>query len=329
MELDIAVEAVLTANAAVHAVLRRLVGRCDALVGHSTGEHSAAMAAGALDLETDDRLAAFCHGLYASYADAAGRHEVPAAVLLALGADAEAALRIAREAGGELFLAMDNCPHQAVLVGEAGAAARARELALAEGLMCEQLPYDRAVHTPLFAPFAEDLRATFAGLPVRAPELPMWSCTTAAPCPQSPDEMRELLVEHWTRPVRFRETIEALYEDGVRDLRRGRSPRQHDLLHRGHPARLGCLRGGRRHPPAVGHRTAQPPRRPARRPRRRARPRAPLLPAPAARSSVASGDAAGGGGPSGCRSARRPLGGAAVDSLADAAPLGGGARAHA
>ncbi len=100
MELDIAVESVLTANAAVHAVLRRLVGRCDALVGHSTGEHSAAMAAGALDLDTDERLAAFCHGLYASYADAAGRHEVPAAVLLALGADARgrAADRAARPA---------------------------------------------------------------------------------------------------------------------------------------------------------------------------------------------------------------------------------------
>jgi acyl transferase domain-containing protein/phosphopantetheinyl transferase (holo-ACP synthase) len=216
MELDIAVEAVLTANAAVHAVVRRLVGRCDALVGHSTGEHSAAMAAGALDLEADDRLAAFCHGLYASYADAAGRHEVPAAVLLAIGADAETALGIARRAGGELFLAMDNCPHQAVLVGDAGAGERARELAVAEGLMCEQLPYDRAVHTPLFAPFAEDLRATFSRLPVSSPRLPMWSCTTASPCPAVPEQMRELLVEHWTRPVRFRETIEALYGDGVR-----------------------------------------------------------------------------------------------------------------
>ncbi len=126
MELDIAVEAVLTGNAAVHGVISRLVPRCDAILGHSTGEHSAAMAAGALDVETDERLAAFCHGLYASYADAAERHEVPAAVLLAIGADAEDARRIAEEAGGELYLAMDNCPHQAVLVGEAEAAARAQ-----------------------------------------------------------------------------------------------------------------------------------------------------------------------------------------------------------
>lgn len=216
MELDIAVEAVLTANAAVYAVMRRLVRRCDALLGHSSGEHSAAMAAGALDVETDERLAAFCHGLYSSYADAAQRHDVPSAVLLALGGDAASARRIAAEAGGELYLAMDNCPHQTVLVGERDAAARARELAIGEGLMCQQLPYDRAVHTPLFAPFADDLRATFARLPVRRAAIPLWSCTTAAPYPEDPAEIRELLVEHWTRPVRFRETIEALHDDGAR-----------------------------------------------------------------------------------------------------------------
>ena len=216
MELDIAVEAVLTANAAVYEVISRLVPRCDAMLGHSSGEHSAAMAAGALDVETDERLGAFSHGLNASYAAAAARHEVPAAVLLAIGADAASARRIGEEAGGELYLAMDNCPHQAVLVGEATAAARAKEIAINEGLMCEQLPYDRAVHTPLFAPFAEDLRPIFAQLPVRAAKTPLWSCTTAGRYPEDPSAIRELLVEHWTQPVRFRETIEALHDDGAR-----------------------------------------------------------------------------------------------------------------
>ncbi len=216
MELDIAVEAVLTANAAVYEVIRRLVPRCDAMLGHSSGEHSAAMAAGALDVETDERLGTFSHGLNASYAAAAERHEVPAAVLLAIGADAESARRIGEQAGGELYLAMDNCPHQAVLVGEAAAAARAKAIAIEEGLMCEQLPYDRAVHTPLFAPFAEDLRPIFAELPVRAASTPLWSCTTAGRYPEDPAAIRELLVEHWTQPVRFRETIEALHDDGAR-----------------------------------------------------------------------------------------------------------------
>lgn len=216
MELDIAVESVLTGNAAVYAVVRRLLPRVDAMVGHSTGEHSAAMASGALDVETDERLATFCHGLHASYADAAARHEVPGAVLLAIGTDATEAGRIAEQAGGELHLAMDNCPHQAVLVGEAEAIARAREIAAADSLMCEQLAYDRAVHTPLFAPFAEELRAVFAQLPVRTPSAGLWSCTTAARYPDDPEAIRELLVEHWTSPVRFRETIEALHDDGAR-----------------------------------------------------------------------------------------------------------------
>jgi acyl transferase domain-containing protein/phosphopantetheinyl transferase (holo-ACP synthase) len=216
MELDIAVEAVLTANAAVYEVIRRLVPRCDAMLGHSSGEHSAAMAAGALDVETDERLGTFSHGLNASYAAAAERHEVPAAVLLAIGADAASARRIGEQAGGELYLAMDNCPHQAVLVGETDAAARAKAIAVEEGLMCEQLPYDRAVHTPLFAPFAEDLRPIFAELPVRAASTPLWSCTTAGRYPEDPAAIRELLVEHWTQPVRFRETIEALHDDGAR-----------------------------------------------------------------------------------------------------------------
>ncbi len=216
MELDLAVESVLTANAAAYAVLSPLLGRVDALFGHSSGEHSAAMVSGALDLDTDERLAAFCLGLNAAYTDAAARHDVPGAVLLAVGAGVADAERIAAQAGDGLFLAMDNCPHQTVLVGAAEPVARARELATAEGFMCEQLPYDRAVHTPLFAPFAEDLRAVFAALPVRTPARAVWSCTTAAPYPDDPAAIRELIVEHWTRPVRFRETVEALYESGVR-----------------------------------------------------------------------------------------------------------------
>jgi acyl transferase domain-containing protein/phosphopantetheinyl transferase (holo-ACP synthase) len=216
MDLDIAVESVLTANAAAYAVVSRLVPHVDAIVGHSTGEHSAAMASGALDLDSDDRLATFCLGLYAGYADADARHEVSGAALLAIGTGAEEVKEIAAQAGGELYLAMDNCPHQAVLVGDGDAIDRAREIATGRGLMSEQLPYDRAVHTPLFAPFAEDLRDVFAQLPVRASVGGLWSCTTAAPYPDDPEQIRELLVEHWTSPVRFRETIEALHADGAR-----------------------------------------------------------------------------------------------------------------
>ena len=165
-------------------------------------------------------LAAFCHGLNDSYVAADSREDVPKAVLLSVGAGAgdlaEIAAEVAAEVGGELFIAMDNCPHQVVLVGDSDSVARAQELARGRGFVCETLPYDRAVHTPLFAPIADDLRAIFERLPVQAPAVPLWSCTSAGPHTDDPTEIRALLVEHWTSPVRFRETIEALHDDGFR-----------------------------------------------------------------------------------------------------------------
>ena len=74
MQMDIAVESVLTANGAMHALLSRLVRRVDAVIGHSTGEHSAALVTGVLDVGTDERLRAFSLGLYRAYAEA----DVPA-----------------------------------------------------------------------------------------------------------------------------------------------------------------------------------------------------------------------------------------------------------
>ncbi len=53
-------------------------------------------------------------------------------------------------------------------------------------------------------------------MPIGAPQLPIYSCTTAAPYPNDPDEILHLMIDHWVRPVEFRRTIDALYADGVR-----------------------------------------------------------------------------------------------------------------
>ena len=216
MALDIAVEAVLSANEAVHRLLRRLGLRADACIGHSTGEFSAAHAAGVLRLETEQRREAFSEGLFACYAGAAADDDVPRAVLLAVAAERAQVEAIAREAGGELTVAMDNCPHQVVLVGEPAAAERALELIRREGLIHERLPYDRAVHTPRFAGFARRLRDVFATTEIAPAETPLYSCTTGDRYPDDPAAIRELLVEHWVSPVEFRRAIEALYDDGAR-----------------------------------------------------------------------------------------------------------------
>jgi malonyl CoA-acyl carrier protein transacylase/phosphopantetheinyl transferase len=200
----------------VHRLLRYLGLRADACVGHSTGEFSAAHAAGALRLGTEARAAAFSTGLNDAYHAAMASDDVPRAVLLAVAAEREQLEAIAREAGGELSVAMDNCPHQAVLVGEPAAAERARAILQREGLIFEQLPYDRAVHTPRFAAFVDRLRGVFAATEVGPPAAALYSCTTTARYPDEPEAIRELLAGHWTAPVEFRRTIEALYDEGAR-----------------------------------------------------------------------------------------------------------------
>jgi len=216
MDMDVAVAAVLAGNQAVHGLLRRLGVRYDACVGHSSGEYSAAHAAGALRVDDDEQRGRFSDGLYRTYQDAAEADRLPRATLLAVAAPREQVEAVAVEAGGDLMVGMDNCPHQVVLMGDPEAAQRARAILDRDGLIYEQLPYDRAVHTPRFTAFSEALRDVFAGLDVGPARTALYTCTTGEPYPDDPEAIRDLLAEHWTRPVEFRATIERLYDEGAR-----------------------------------------------------------------------------------------------------------------
>ncbi|HET7035096.1 MAG TPA: beta-ketoacyl synthase N-terminal-like domain-containing protein [Thermomicrobiaceae bacterium] len=216
MQMDNAIEAVLTANGAMLLLLRRLGLRPDAYLGHSTGEYSAMIAAGVLDLESEPEIARFSLALNRGYEVERAREGVPTALMLAIGAPREQVEAIAREAGGDLLPAMDNCPHQTVLVGERAAGERAIAILQREGLIYEQLTFDRAYHTPLFAPYSGTLRAAVAEAPVRPAREPIYSCTTSAPYPEEPEAIRELMIEHWHQPVEFRHTIEQLHDAGFR-----------------------------------------------------------------------------------------------------------------
>ncbi len=46
--------------------------------------------------------------------------------------------------------------------------------------------------------------------------MPVYSCLTAAPFPEDPNEIRMLARNLWHKPVLFRETVQRLYADGVR-----------------------------------------------------------------------------------------------------------------
>jgi phosphopantetheinyl transferase/malonyl CoA-acyl carrier protein transacylase len=82
--------------------------------------------------------------------------------------------------------------------------------------ICTALPFQRAYHTPLFAQFAQRWAELHRHTTFRAPEIDLYSCATASRYPFEPEAIRRLAAEQWARPVRFRETVEAMYAAGVR-----------------------------------------------------------------------------------------------------------------
>ena len=215
-EIDGAVEAVLTGNAAIHALLRKLGVQPDAMVGHSTGEYSALLASGMIPVGEDEFVGHHLRNLNRMYEEVAQDTKAPRAFMLAVGAGLDKVAPLVEQASGQVFVGMDNCPHQSVLVGEEAARAGLTAAMKADGLIFESLPFDRAYHTPMFQPYSQLFQDFYTQLPLAAPSVTTWSCVTAAPFGDGADDIRTLAIANWVSRVRFRETIQAMYDDGVR-----------------------------------------------------------------------------------------------------------------
>ena len=215
-QIDGAVEGVLIGNSAMWALLSSLEIHPDVIAGHSTGDYSAMFASKIIELNDEEYVETILewnktHGRLAE------QTPVPESMLIAVAADSATVMSVIEAVGGDLYLAMNNCPHQSVLVGSKIAAGQAIEHLRRRGIIYEILPFDRPYHTPMFQGYAEGAgREFFARLPVRPPQTVTYSCTTAARYPTSVEEIRKLFVEHWTGPVLFTETVNKMYEDGVR-----------------------------------------------------------------------------------------------------------------
>ncbi len=214
-EMDVAATAMFAANQGLFKLLTSLGLRADAMVGHSTGEYSALCAAGALRFRDEMDLIATirnCNGLYRRQAD-----DVLEGVLIGVGGMAADTVRAAVELiGGILHIAIHNCPNQLVIFGSRVDVDRLERVLRADGGVVLPLPFGRAYHTPLFAGFAEHLRPFLDSLDFGPPEVELWSCATAAPFPSNGNRVRQLALAQWTRPVRFHETINAMYDAGIR-----------------------------------------------------------------------------------------------------------------
>lgn len=219
-EMDNAITAVMTADKALLTLLQLLKIKPDALVGHSSGELFTLTASGISELSSarEDYLMGYLLLGHRMIQRVDHEQAIPDAPLVTVGAvDRPMLDQIVAKSGGELIVAMDNCPNQVVLCCRTkGAADIYLEQLRKQGAICQVLPFSRPYHTPLFEPARPHLEELFDWGTFSPPAVEVYSCMTAAPFPSESREIRRFGIEQWLNPVRFRETIEAMYHAGVR-----------------------------------------------------------------------------------------------------------------
>jgi acyl transferase domain-containing protein len=215
--MDSGAETVFCANQALYALIEKLGIRADAMVGHSTGEHSALLASRVVEVADDEELIRHILGVYEVFDKLNATSDIPEAVLLAVaGADHAFLEQQVAASDGELYIALDNCIHQVVLCGHEAVIDRLVTVLTPKGAICQKLPFARAYHTPWFEVFSRPLKQHFDRLRIGNAQTALYSCVTAGPYPHDTEEIRALAAVQWSSTVRFRETIEGMHRDGVR-----------------------------------------------------------------------------------------------------------------
>lgn len=208
----------LTAGIACYRAWMAETGRApQAVAGHSLGEYSALVAAGALTLADALPLVRF--------RARAMQEAVPVgvgAMAAILGLDAQAVRAACAEAAlasGEVVEAANfNDPKQTVISGSQAGVAKACELLKAAGAKRTlPLPVSAPFHCSLMKPAAERLKDQLASVPIQSPAIPVLNNIDVI-AQSDPVKIRDALYRQAFGPVRWFETVQALRALGIGHL---------------------------------------------------------------------------------------------------------------
>ncbi|HWO19192.1 MAG TPA: ACP S-malonyltransferase [Kofleriaceae bacterium] len=205
--------AILTTSIAVLRVLEGQGLTFEIAAGHSLGEWTALVAAGALALADAVRLV-HLRGRYMQEAVPVGEGGMAAI----MGLDPEVVRAVCERAsapGEPVEPANLNGAGQIVLSGHTAAIERAvTEAREAGARKAVRLAVSAPFHCSLMQPAADRLAAALADVAVAAPRVPVVANVTAEPT-QDPAAIKKLLVTQVTAPVRWEESIQAIAKLGV------------------------------------------------------------------------------------------------------------------
>jgi [acyl-carrier-protein] S-malonyltransferase len=183
------------------------------VAGHSLGEYSALVAAGALSIADAARLVRI-RGRAMQKAVPVGTGAM--AALLGLDFDAAAAVAAEAAQGQVCQAANDNGGGQVVVSGDKAAVERAVEIAKTKGAKrATMLPVSAPFHCALMQPAADAMAQALARVTVKTPSVPIVANVRAQPITEPADVVR-CLIEQVTGTVRWRESVAAMARDGVK-----------------------------------------------------------------------------------------------------------------
>lgn len=192
------------------AMAKALGAEPSAVAGHSLGEFSALVVAGALSFEEGLRLVA-----KRAQAMQACCEAVPGTMAAVISLTDEQVEAVCEATVGVVVAANYNCPGQLVISGEKSAVevacVKAKEVGARRALV---LPVGGAFHSPLMEPAREELERAIAEAQFVTPVCPIYQNVDAEPH-TDPVEIKQNLIAQLTAPVRWTQIVRRMVNDGV------------------------------------------------------------------------------------------------------------------
>ncbi|MBM2839718.1 MAG: fabD [Bacteroidetes bacterium] len=186
--------------------------KAEMVAGHSLGEYTALVAAGALSFEDGLRLVRL-RGELMQHAGEVNKGTMAAVV----GLEPDVVENICAEAtaAGVVQPANFNSPGQIVISGSIDGVRKAMELAKLRGAkLVKELVVSGAFHSPLMESARVGLKEALEKTQVRDAKIPVYANATAEPVMRAP-EIRDLLHKQVTSPVRWEQSVRNMVRDGA------------------------------------------------------------------------------------------------------------------
>jgi [acyl-carrier-protein] S-malonyltransferase len=203
----------LTAAYAIYRVWEKETGLKPAIVaGHSLGEYTALVVAGALPFSAAVPLVRFRAQAMQS---AVPVGEGGMAAILGLDDDAVRAVCAEASAAGIVEAVNFNAPSQVVIAGAKAGVEKACEIAKAKGAKrALPLPVSAPFHSSLLKPASDQLREYLASVDIGVPQIPLINNIDVVSVAE-PAAIKDALVRQAAGPVRWVETVQKMAHEGV------------------------------------------------------------------------------------------------------------------